>query len=193
MTSLDPNTVLAEDDALLVVDVQNDFCPGGALAVPDGDRILPVLNDWIDAADRLGLPIIASRDWHPEHHVSFEEREGPWPRHCVQNTPGAAFHPDLRLPDDADIVDKGDTPDHDDYSPFQATDLATLLHNVGVRRIWIGGLAEDVCVKASAIDAAKAGFDARVIADATRPVDPNAADDAVREMTEAGATVVEHA
>src|SRR5207237_10586686 len=93
-------------DALLIVDVQNDFCPGGALAVPEGDAIVPVLNRWIAEAEACRAPVFASRDWHPENHISFTQRGGPWPPHCVQNTRGAAFHPDLRLPPNAEIVSK---------------------------------------------------------------------------------------
>ena len=107
---------LREGDALLVVDVQNDFCPGGALAVPDGDAVITVLNDWIQAAVAASVPIYASRDWHPEDHVSFAERGGPWPRHCVQDTDGAAFHADLDLPAGTVILTKADRPDQDAYS-----------------------------------------------------------------------------
>src|SRR6476646_1418873 len=98
---------MEQGDALLVVDVQNDFCPGGALAVNEGDRVVPVLNHWIKKAQKNNIPIFATRDWHPDGHVSFHERGGPWPPHCVQDTAGAAFHPGLNLPSDVEIVSKG--------------------------------------------------------------------------------------
>src|SRR5690349_9197046 len=98
---------LGPSDALIIVDVQNDFCPGGALPVPEGDRVVPVLNRWNEAASAGGATVVASRDWHPAGHVSFRERGGPWPPHCVQDTKGAAFHPGLRLPADVLIVSKG--------------------------------------------------------------------------------------
>src|ERR1041385_8482774 len=104
-------TQLGPADALIVVDVQNDFCPGGALAVAGGDEVIPVLNAWIKAAKGAGAIIVASRDWHPANHVSFYERGGPWPKHCVQNTRGAKFHPLLKLPPAARVISKGTAPD----------------------------------------------------------------------------------
>src|SRR5215471_21185819 len=98
-------------DALLIVDVQNDFCPGGALAVREGDKIVPILNQWIVEANEKGVPIFASRDWHPRSHISFKERGGPWPPHCVKGTPGAAFHPGLWLPSNVEVLSKGYDPD----------------------------------------------------------------------------------
>ena len=118
---------LGPSDALIIVDVQNDFCPGGALPVPEGDRVVPVLNHWIDAARNGGAAVVASRDWHPPGHISFRERGGPWPPHCVQGTDGTAFHPGLRLPDDAWIVSKGTDPDRDAYSAFGGEALADKL------------------------------------------------------------------
>lgn len=178
---------LRDGDALIVVDVQPDFCPGGKLAIDDGDSVIPVLNDWIDAAQAEGVPIYASRDWHPAHHVSFEESGGPWPEHCVQDTPGAQFHPDLKLPDSAVKISKGTRLDKDQYSAFDDTGLADHLKDKGVERVWIGGLAEDVCVHATVLDACKAGFETHLIPDATRPVTPEGGEKARREMEEAGA------
>ncbi len=182
---------LGPSDALLVVDVQNDFCPGGALPVAEGDRIVPVLNRWIEAARAGGAVVVASRDWHPPGHVSFRERGGPWPAHCVQNTDGAAFHPGLHLPDDAVIVSKGTDPDHDTYSAFGGGQIADDLRRRGIRRLWVGGLAEDYCVRATVLDGLKAGFEVHLIADAVRPVDVQPGDGrrARREMREAGCVV----
>jgi nicotinamidase/pyrazinamidase len=176
-------------DALLIVDVQPDFCPGGALPIAHGDEVVPVLNRAIEAATRAGVPVFASRDWHPRGHLSFVERGGAWPVHCVQDTPGAAFHPDLRLPPDAQIVTKGTRFDKDQYSAFDETGLADELRRSGVRRVWIGGLAEDVCVKATALDARAAGFAVHLIADATRPVTAEGGVRALADMRAAGVLV----
>jgi len=182
---------LRAGDALLVVDVQPDFCPGGALAVPEGDAVIPVLNAWIAAARERGVPVYASRDWHPLQHVSFEAQGGPWPPHCVQDTPGAAYHPDLALPEDAVTIAKGTRLDRDQYSAFDGTGLAEHLRQAGIERLWVGGLAQDVCVRASVLDACKEGFAVHLIADATRPVDAAAGEEALREMGEAGARLEE--
>jgi nicotinamidase/pyrazinamidase len=178
-------------DALIVVDVQNDFCPGGTLAVPEGDRVVGVLNDWIARATAEDLPVVASRDWHPPGHCSFADQGGPWPEHCVRETAGAAFHPDLRLPQNALIINKGEAVEHDNYSAFDDTGLADRLHARGVERVWIGGLAQDVCVRASVVDACEAGFDTHLIADATRAVDvsPGDGERALEAMRAAGARI----
>ena len=182
---------LSQHDALLVVDVQNDFCPGGALAVPEGDQVVPVLNDWIRAARESGVPVVASRDWHPAGHCSFAEQGGPWPVHCVQDTEGAAFHPELELPDDALVISKGRSPERDNYSAFDDTGLADMLRERGVERVWVGGLAQDVCVRATVLDACDAGFETHLIADATRPVDvePGDGERALEAMRAAGARI----
>ena len=180
---------LRQGDALLVVDVQNDFTPGGALGVPDGDAVIPVLNRWMAAAREADLPIYASRDWHPADHVSFASRGGPWPPHCVQGTPGARFHPDLDLKEDVIILSKGDHPDLEAYSAFDKTELAQRLRAAGVERLWIGGLAQDYCVRASTLDAAEAGFQAHVILPATRAITEETGKEALDEMRAAGATL----
>src|SRR4029079_4692644 len=118
----------------LVVDVQNDFCPGGSLAVSHGDEVVPILNRWIDQAVRSGVTVFASRDWHPANHISFRQRGGPCPPHCVQNTSGAAFHPGLRLPTDVRLISKAETADVDSYSAFGGTDLSEQLRRAGVQR-----------------------------------------------------------
>ena len=178
-------------DALIVVDVQRDFCPGGSLPIEGGDKVVPVLNDWMAKAEEASVPVFASRDWHPPDHLSFKPQGGKWPVHCVQETEGANFHPDLKLPDDAVIVTKGDRGDRDQYSAFDATGLADDLREKGVGRVWIGGLAEDVCVRATALDAAKEGFRPQVIAAATKPVSAAGGETARADMRNAGATIVE--
>lgn len=189
-TTVDPAGLLEPGDALLVVDVQVDFCPGGSLAIEGGDRVVPVLNRWLEAAQRAGVPVFASRDWHPPGHVSFQERGGPWPAHCVQDTPGAAFHPQLALPATVRVITKGDRPDVDQYSAFDGTDLERQLRGAEVRRVWIGGLAQDVCVKATALDSARAGFATRVLLEATRPVDRQSGQRALEELRRAGVVLV---
>ncbi|MEE8153719.1 MAG: nicotinamidase [Phycisphaerales bacterium] len=178
-------------DALLIVDVQNDFCPGGALPVPNGDTVVAVLNEWIAAALWANVPVYASRDWHPSDHLSFTDQGGPWPVHCVQDTPGAAFRSDLQLPHDAVIVSKGTDPADEAYSVFGNTDLAERLQQANVKRLRVGGLALDYCVRASVLDALKEGFAVHLIADATRAVnlEPSDGDKALDEMREAGVIV----
>lgn len=175
-----------DDDALLLVDVQNDFLPGGALAVPEGDAVVPVLNRWIEVAERAGVPVIATRDWHPPDHVSFEAQGGPWPPHCVAGTEGAAFHPDLHLPDDAVVVSKATEPGAEAYSGFDGTDLAEMLRELGVRRVRVGGLATDYCVRATALDAAEAGFEVALIPGGHRGIADETTAEAERAMAEAG-------
>jgi nicotinamidase/pyrazinamidase len=180
---------LGPQDALLVVDVQRDFCPGGALPVPNGDRVVAVLNRWSERAARAGATVVATRDWHPPGHASFFERGGPWPEHCVQGTPGAEFHPDLMLPSGAIVLSKGQEPDRDAYSAFDGTGLSTLLRDRGIRRVFVGGLAEDVCVRATVLDALRSGFQTHLIADATLPVDKGEGARALREMQDGHAIV----
>jgi nicotinamidase/pyrazinamidase len=176
-------------DALLVVDVQNDFCPGGALPVPDGDAVVPALNRWIERTTRAGAPVFASRDWHPSGHASFRERGGPWPPHCVQGTRGAELRADLALPAGAVVVSKGASAERDAYSAFEGTDLAAQLRASGVRRLFVGGLALDYCVRASALDALEQGLEVVLLVRATRPVDAQPGDGAraLAELRAAGA------
>lgn len=179
--------------ALLIVDVQNDFCPGGALAVPEGDAIIPKLNAYIRLFAESGRPIVASRDWHPPETTHFVSGGGPWPPHCVQNTPGAAFHPALALPKEALIVSKGMGAQEDAYSAFDARDeagrpLGEHLRRMGVRHLYVAGLALDYCVKASALDAVRQGLAATVLLDATRAVNvqPHDAELAIEELLRQG-------
>lgn len=180
---------LAQHDALIVVDVQRDFCPGGVLAVPGGDEVVPVLNDWIAAAQRADIPLFFSRDWHPKNHLSFETAGGPWPPHCVQDSAGAQFHPDLAVPEAARIITKGARFDKDQNSAFDDTGLAAELRRLGVKRVWVGGLAEDVCVRATVLDGLKEGFEVHVIQAATRPVEAEKGVRAREEMRHSGAQI----
>lgn len=180
-------------EALIVVDVQNDFCPGGALAVPHGDDVVPVLNEYIARAARAGLLVIASRDWHPERTVHFTAFGGPWPPHCVQHTPGAAFHPDLRLPEHVILATKGDSERDEGYSALEGHTsdgrrLLDVLRSQGVEHVYVGGLATDYCVRATALDALAAGLRVSYLADASLPVDvrPGDGERAREEMRAAG-------
>lgn len=178
---------LQSGDALLLVDMQNDFCPGGKLAVPGGDAVVPVLNDCIQAAREQDIPVIASRDWHPVEHTSFKAQGGPWPPHCIQDTEGAEYHPDLDLPDDTVRVSKGTRFDRDAYSAFDGTGLEVWCRQHGIERLWVGGLAQDVCVLDTVKAACELGFATHVLCNATRPVDPDSGATALDEMHAAGA------
>ncbi len=175
--------------ALVIVDVQNDFLPGGALAVPKGDLILEPLNKYILLFSERGLSIFATRDWHNKSHVSFSERGGPWPTHCVQNTWGAQISSRLSLPADARIIDKAFSSERDAYSGFQETVLDLELHRLGVKRLFIGGLATDYCVKMTVLDSIDLGFETALLLDAIKGVDLNPGDGekAIEEMISKGA------
>lgn len=177
-------------DALLVIDVQNDFCPDGALPIAHGDEVVAPLNRWVEQAVENACPVIASRDWHPLHHPSFVADGGPWPAHCVQDTPGAAIRRDLALPTETYLVSKGTRFDKDQYSAFDDTGLAALLKKLGTKRLFIGGLALDVCVRASALDARREGLDVVLILAATRAVDIVKAPSVLQELKMAGVTLL---
>jgi nicotinamidase/pyrazinamidase len=183
----DPLQVLRAGDALVIVDVQRDFCPGGALAIAGGDEVVPVLNRWIRAAGAAGVPVYASRDWHPNRHPSFAEFGGKWPPHCLQDSGGARFHDDLELPSSSIVVTKGTRFDRDQNSAFDGTGLTTELRRSGIKRLWVGGLAQDVCVCATVLDARREGFETIVIADATKPVTREGSELAQEQMRKAGA------
>jgi len=185
---------MRSDKALVVVDVQNDFCPGGALAVPDGDAVVPALNTHIDAFQRRGDAIFFSRDWHPDVTKHFKKNGGAWPAHCVRETPGAAFHPDLKVPKDAVVLSKGMDPDAEGYSVFSARDekgvaFETFLATRGIKQLFIGGLATDYCVKATGLEALDKGYKVFILLDAVRGVNvkPGDADKALAELASRGA------
>lgn len=185
---------MRQGDALLIVDVQNDFCPGGSLPVADGDAVAPVLTAYAERFHAAGLPVIAARDWHPPQTRHFVSGGGVWPPHCIQGTAGAEFHPDLRLPAGTVIVSKGMDPRADAYSAFEAVTedgrtIARLLRDLGVARVFIGGLATDYCVRASALDALDAGFAVVALTDAMRGVELQPGDTAraLAEMRQRGA------
>jgi nicotinamidase/pyrazinamidase len=178
--------------ALIVVDVQNDFCPGGALAVPHGDEVVEPLNRVIDEFLERGAPVYKSRDWHPVTTKHFEAYGGTWPVHCVQNTKGAEFHPALRDDPRITVISKG-LGDKDCYSAFDETNLASELHKQDVEEVVVGGLATDYCVKNTVLDARKNGFKVKALKNAMRAVElqPGDGDRAIEEMSAAGAEIVE--
>ncbi|MDH3286873.1 MAG: nicotinamidase [Betaproteobacteria bacterium] len=185
---------IGQRDALLIVDVQRDFLPGGSLAVREGNEVVPVLNRYIGLAQRKGLPVIASRDWHPGKHCSFHDQGGIWPVHCVQDTPGAVFSSALTLPADTPVISKATREEADAYSAFDGTGLADRLHKGGIRRLLIGGLATDYCVLNTVLDALKSNFEVLLLEDAIRAVDvkPGDGERAKDEMRAAGAVAVNY-
>jgi nicotinamidase/pyrazinamidase len=193
-------SVMTEDGkaALIVVDVQKDFCPGGALPAPGGDDIIPALNRHLAGARTRDMAVYASRDWHPARTTHFQQYGGEWPPHCVQGSAGAQFHPGLKLPPDAIIVSKGDDPQRHGYSAFDGhtSDGKTLLHDLRdrhVTRVYVTGIATDYCVKATALDALQAGLEVRILPDAITGIDvrPGDAGRALDEMSAAGAQIVQ--
>ena len=190
--------MMAERAALLVVDLQNDFCPGGSLAVPGGDAVVPVVNRYLDILGQRGVPVFASRDWHPAVTGHFRAYGGPWPPHCIQGTDGARFHRDLRLPAEAVVVSKGMDPARDDYSAFNAVTAAgrsfdDCLRELGVTRLLVCGLATDYCVRQSSLDALAAGYGVTVLTDAVKGVDLSRGDSerALQEIVAAGGACAE--
>lgn len=172
--------------------MQRDFCPGGALPVKDGDRVVPRLNGVIGAFTRASLPIFFTRDWHSRNHMSFKGHGGTWPPHCVKGTPGAGFHPKLRVPRGAVVISKGKQAGSEAYSGFQGTNLEKRLKEAGVREVFLGGLATDYCVKETALDALDAGLKVKVLEDCVKGVNLRADDSelALREVVARGAGLV---
>jgi len=176
-------------DGLIVVDVQNDFCPGGALAVPDGDAVVDPVNL---LAEQIPF-VVATRDWHPPDHLSFQGQGGPWPVHCVRDTRGAQLHPKLHSSQIDAVVDAGREPEDEGYSGFEHTELERMLREQGVDTVHVAGLALDYCVKETALDARRAGFDVVLHRGATRAINVDPGDDerAIAELRAAGVEVVE--
>jgi nicotinamidase/pyrazinamidase len=180
---------LRPGDALLLVDVQNDFLPGGRLPVPHGDEVIRPLNAYIRLFAAAGLPIFASRDWHPPEHCSFRRHGGRWPVHCVAGSEGAQFPGALKLPTTVKIISKATGADRDAYSALGNTNMTSELKNMGVRRLFVGGLATEYCVRATVEDALREGFEAVLLSDAIRSinVEPGDGDRAVESMLRKGA------
>ena len=182
-------------DALIIIDPQNDFFEGGSLSVPNSLTIIPAINQWIRVATNKDIPIIVTRDWHPANHCSFKAQGGPWPAHCVQHTEGAAFHPDLDIPENIIIVSKADTADKDAYSGFagKLTDnstIAAFCQKSNIERVAICGLALDYCVKATALDAAKCGLDVIISLEATKGITEESSKEVIDELIAASVSIV---
>ena len=177
--------------ALIVVDVQNDFCPGGTLAVPRGDEVVAPLNKLIDEFLERGDPVYKSRDWHPPTTKHFTAYGGTWPVHCVQNTEGAEFHPALSNDPRIKVISKGQG-NSDGYSAFDETNLGSQLKQAGVQEVVVGGLATDYCVKSTVLGAIDRGFKVKAVKDAMRPVNlhPGDGERAIEEMRAAGAEII---
>ncbi|GAB6136150.1 nicotinamidase [Thermococcus prieurii] len=176
------------EEALIVVDMQRDFMPGGALPVPEGDKIIPKVNEYIRKFGEKGALIVATRDWHPENHISFKEQGGPWPKHCVQGTEGAEFV--VELPEDAVIISKATEPDKEAYSGFEGTNLAEILREKGVKRVYVCGVATEYCVRATALDAVKHGFEVYLLSDAVKGINLKDEKKALEELEKAGVKIL---
>jgi nicotinamidase/pyrazinamidase len=187
----DESGPLTRKDALVIVDLQRDFLPGGSLAVGEADRIVPLLSRHARRVARSGVPVVLTRDWHPPHHTSFAHRGGPWPAHCVAGTSGAEFPNEFEVPAGSVIVSKGSESDRDAYSGFEGTDLDAKLRSLGVDRLFVGGVATEFCVLHTVRDALSKGYHVSVLADAIRPVDAGEGARALSEMIERGAIIRE--
>lgn len=180
---------LEESDALLVTDMQIDFLPGGALPVEGGNDIIPVINDYVRRFVEAKAHVLASRDWHPPNHVSFKEQGGPWPPHCVQDTAGAKFSPNLKLPPHTTVISKATDSKKEAYSVFDGTNLNSELEKLGVKRLFVAGVATDYCVVNTVLDAQRLGYETVVLTDATLGIDvkPGDVDRAFEAMQKSGA------
>lgn len=188
---------LKKGDALLIIDAQKDFFPGGALPVPEGDLIIPVINAWIDAANAEKVVVYASRDWHPIDHCSFKEQGGPWPMHCVQKSSGADIHPDINLPENATLIDTADNPRKEAYSAFQGVTtvgrkpLDEAMKSQDIKRLWLSGLALDFCVCETALEGRKYGYEVHLLIKGTMPIHEETGEDALQRMRSAGVIIEE--
>lgn len=193
MNKLEQNTWQPQPgDALLIIDVQNDFLPSGKLGVPHGCEVIPKLNGYLRISTMHHLPIYATRDWHPSQHCSFHSQGGNWPVHCVAGTHGAKFHSKLELPDSTIIISKATLPEADAYSGFQHTNLDASLRSADIHRLLIGGLATDYCVLNTVRDALKFGYHVYLLIDAIRAIDAQPGDGlrALDEMKSLGAKFI---
>jgi len=181
---------LTNKDALIIVDMQKDFMPSGALPVPEADKIIPTLNKYIELFCRNSLPIIASRDWHPENHCSFKENGGIWPKHCVQETEGAEFVETLNLPEDVVIVSKGTNPEKEAYSALEGTELSEILKQKSIKRCFVGGVATEYCVLNTVLDLLKIDQEVFLLIDAIKSVNPKDGDEAIKKMQDAGTKLI---
>jgi nicotinamidase/pyrazinamidase len=175
--------------ALIVVDVQRDFCEGGALAAAETRSLMEPLREYIDAARRNGATIVYTRDWHPAKHTSFKENGGPWPVHCVADTPGAELHPPLRAIEGDIVIHKGVGLDGQGYSGFDSTELAESLRKREIKRVLVTGIATEYCVRATALDALKEGFETLVVDDLVRSVQPSETEKVLDELKAAGVEI----
>lgn len=183
---------LSVGDALVIVDMQNDFLPQGSLPVTMGDTIIPVINRYLALFHENGLPVFATRDWHPPDHCSFLQQGGPWPPHCIATTSGAAFHPEIEFPISTQIISKATKQEKDAYSAFTDTQFNTLLQTSGVRRLFIGGVATEYCVLNTVKDALQYHYATFVLEDATRAIKPDDGSHALEEMKRLGATLIQY-
>lgn len=184
---------LTSGDALVIVDMQNDFLPGGSLAVPMGDTIIPVINRYLMFFHDHGLPVFATRDWHPSDHCSFQQQGGPWPPHCIATTAGAAFHPDIEFPLNTHVISKAVTREKDAYSGFTDTQLNALLQTLAICRLFIGGIATDYCVLNTVKDALHYHYTTFVLEDAICAIDlqPDDGLNALKEMVRLGGMLIQ--
>jgi nicotinamidase/pyrazinamidase len=185
--------ILKAGDALVAVDIQNDFFAQGSLPVPQAEEVVPIINRYIELFHAKALPIFTTRDWHPPKHSSFKEQGGPWPVHCVAGTKGAEFHKDFKLPSSGVIISAATTVAKDAYSGFEGTGLDEQMKSLGIGRLFIGGLATDYCVLNTVKDAIKHGYAVFLLEDATRAVNvkPGDGENAVEEMVRLGAVPIE--
>lgn len=186
---MEEDYAMNRNDALIVTDIQVDFLPGGALPVADGDKVIPILNEYIKIFKNANLKIFATRDWHPPNHISFKQQGGPWPPHCIQNSEGANFSILLKLPSNFALISKATDPEKEAYSAFEGTDLAKQLKETGISRIFVGGLTTDYCIKNTVLDALKLDLDVVWLSDASLGinVEPGDVERAIKEMIESGA------